>query len=134
MRETDIPTARFVFPAATGLPATPSRWSGGTIGDSSLTYSTKARNWCCRYPVALPGHARAGHQPRLVSSGDSVAGSSWEIQAPDGRRGGAIALEDRRFYRLRRNILPGTSEQTQDIANFAARGSGSYCITIRLSV
>ena len=43
--------------------------------------------------------------------------------------GGANPGKDRRFSALRRNALPGTSEQTQDIANLAPRSGGFYCGT-----
>jgi len=35
--------------------------------------------------------------------------------------GGTMSVEDRQFSAPFRNILPGTAEQTQDIANFTPR-------------
>lgn len=48
--------------------------------------------------------------------------------------GGTTPGKDRRFQHLRRNVLPGTSEQTQDIANFVPRGAGSCCGTGSVTV
>jgi hypothetical protein len=59
--------------------------------------------------------------PRQVRPVIPAIGSGWEIHAPDDRRDGAISPEDRRFARLTRYVLPGASEQTQDVAIFTPR-------------
>jgi hypothetical protein len=63
--------------------------------------------------------------PRRVLSGEPGAGTAakimhWKISAAGHSR------RDRRFERFHRNILPGTSEQTQDFAVFTPR-SGDFC-------
>ena len=48
------------------------------------------------------------------------------IHALDGQHDGTINREDRHFTHETRNILPGTSEQAQDIAEFRLK-SARYC-------